>query len=331
MLISLIVPCYCEEEVLPLFKKETDKVTEILKEKYDADTEYVFINDGSGDHTLDIMRKFHEEDKRVHYISFSRNFGKEAGLYAGLQHAKGDYVAVMDADLQDPPSLLPEMLEYLLSGDYDCAATRRTTRKGEPPVRSWFAHRFYHLINSESKTQIVDGARDFRLMTRQMTDAVLSMSEYNRFSKGIFSWVGFRTKWIDYENVNRAAGTTKWNFFSLTRYAVEGLVGYTTKPLEYAAFIGILFFFLSIIGIIFIVVRKLLFGDPVSGWASTVVIIIFCAGIQLFCTGIIGEYLAKTYLEVKHRPVYIVQETDHSFDERNERKSKILSKNTENL
>lgn len=316
MLLSLIVPCYNEEPVLPLFKKETDKTVKVLKEQYSMDTEYVFINDGSKDKTLDIMRKFAEEDPSVHYISFSRNFGKEAGLYAGLQHARGDYVAVMDADLQDPPSLLPEMLEAVMSGEYDCAATRRTTRKGEPPVRSWFAHRFYHIINRDTDTEIVDGARDFRLMSRQMTDAVLSVSEYNRFSKGIFSWVGFRTKWIPYENIERAAGKTKWNFWSLTRYAIEGIVGYTTAPLEYAAFIGFAFFVLSVIGIIFIVVRKLIFGDPVAGWASTVVIILFCSGIQLFCTGIIGEYLSKTYLEVKNRPIYIVAETDQTYSQK---------------
>lgn len=313
MLLSLIVPCFNEEPVLKLFKQEADKTVQYIRKKYSMDTEYIFINDGSGDHTLDIMRQFHEEDPSAHYISFSRNFGKEAGLYAGLQHAHGDYVAVMDADLQDPPSLLPQMLEAVMSGEYDCAATRRTTRKGEPPVRSWFAHRFYHIINRNTDTEIVDGARDFRLMSRQMTDAVLSICEYNRFSKGIFSWVGFRTKWIPYENVERAAGKSKWNFWSLTRYAIEGIVGYTTAPLEYAAFVGIAFFVLSIIGIIFIVVRKLIFGDPVAGWASLVVIILFCSGVQLFCTGIIGEYLAKTYLEVKRRPVYIIAETDQTY------------------
>lgn len=312
MLLSLIVPCFNEEPVLKLFKQEADKTVAYIREKYAMDTEYVFINDGSHDHTLDIMRQFHEEDPSAHYISFSRNFGKEAGLYAGLQHAKGDYVAVMDADLQDPPSLLPQMLDAVMSGDYDCAATRRTTRKGEPPVRSWFAHRFYHIINRNTDTEIVDGARDFRLMSRQMVNAVLSMSEYNRFSKGIFSWVGFRTKWIPYENIERAAGKSKWNFWSLTRYAIEGIVGYTTAPLEYAAFVGFAFFLLSIVGIIFIIVRKLIFDDPVAGWPSLVVIILFCSGIQLFCTGIIGEYLAKTYLEVKRRPVYIIAETDQT-------------------
>lgn len=321
MLLSLIVPCYNEEPVLQMFKTETDKTVKLLKEKYAIETEYLFIDDGSRDRTLAIMRKFHAEDPSVHYISFSRNFGKEAGLYAGLQHAKGDYVAVMDADLQDPPTLLPQMLEAVMSGEYDCAATRRTTRKGEPPVRSWFAHRFYHIVNRNADTPIMDGARDFRLMTRQMTNAVLSMSEYNRFSKGIFSWVGFRTKWIPYENIERAAGKTKWNFWSLTRYAIEGIVGYTTAPLEYAAFIGIAFFVLSVIGIIFIIIRKLIFGDPVAGWPSLVVIILFCSGIQLFCTGIIGEYLAKTYLEVKNRPIYIIAETDQtSFKESNRKK-----------
>ncbi len=310
MLISLIVPCYNEEQVLPLFKEETDQVVLTLREKYQAEIEYIFIDDGSKDQTLSLLRDFAKNDASVRYLSFSRNFGKEAGLYAGLKNAKGDYVAVMDADLQDPPTLLPEMLEYLLSNEYDCAATRRSTRKGEPVVRSWFARKFYQLINRSADTEIVDGVRDFRLMSRQMVDAILSISEYNRFSKGIFSWVGFRTKWISYENVNRAAGQTKWNFFSLSRYAIEGIVGYTTAPLEYAAVLGVLFFLLSIVGIIFIVVRKLIFDDPVAGWASLVTIILFCSGIQLFCTGIIGEYLAKTYLEVKHRPIYIVKETE---------------------
>lgn len=315
-LLSIIVPCYNEEEVLPLFCKRVGEVTAQLKKDKDIDTEYIFVDDGSKDHTLDLMRQYHLKDESIHYISFSRNFGKEAGLYAGLQEAKGDYVSVMDADLQDPPTLLPEMITAIESGEYDCCATRRVSRTGESKVRSFFARLFYKLVNHESDTEIVDGARDFRVMSRQMTDAVLSMCEYNRFSKGIFSWVGFETKWIDYENVERAAGTTSWSFRKLTHYAIDGLVGYTTKPLEIAAWFGFFFFFISIIGILVIIIKKLAFGDPVAGWASTVVIILFCSGIQLLCTGIIGEYLAKTYLEVKNRPIYIVKESDKEIEKK---------------
>lgn len=309
-LLSIVVPCYNEEEVLPLFCEKVGEITASLKKDKDIDTEYIFVDDGSSDHTLDLMRQYHLKDGRIHYISFSRNFGKEAGLYAGLKEAKGDFVVVMDADLQDPPTLLPEMIDTVERGSYDCCATRRVTRTGESKVRSFFARLFYKLVNHGSDTEIVDGARDFRLMTRKMTDAVLSMSEYNRFSKGIFSWVGFNTKWIDYENVERAAGTTSWSFRKLFHYAIDGLVGYTTRPLELAAWFGFLFSFISVIGIIVIIVKKLAFGDPVAGWASTVVIILFCSGIQLLSTGIIGEYLAKTYLEVKKRPIYIVKEKD---------------------
>ena len=309
-LLSIVVPCYNEEEVLPLFCEKVGEITASLKKDKDIDTEYIFVDDGSSDHTLDLMRQYHLKDGRIHYISFSRNFGKEAGLYAGLKEAKGDFVVVMDADLQDPPTLLPEMIDTVESGSYDCCATRRVTRTGESKVRSFFARLFYKLVNHGSDTEIVDGARDFRLMTRKMTDAVLSMSEYNRFSKGIFSWVGFNTKWIDYENVERAAGTTSWSFRKLFHYAIDGLIGYTTRPLELAAWFGFLFSFISVIGIIVIIVKKLAFGDPVAWWASTVVIILFCSGIQLLSTGIIGEYLAKTYLEVKKRPIYIVKEKD---------------------
>lgn len=312
MLISFVVPCFNEEEVLPLFKKEADKVRELLKKEYQADVEYVFIDDGSQDKTLEILKDFHKVDSSVRYVSFSRNFGKEAGLYAGLQAAKGDLIATLDADLQDPPSLLPEMMKYIVSGEYDCVATRRSTRKGEPKIRSWFARRFYLIINRSSDTEIVDGARDFRLMTRQMVNAILKMSEYNRFSKGIFSWVGFKTKMISYENVKRAAGGTKWSFWSLFHYAVDGIVGYTVSPLTIAAWIGTILFFISIIMIVFVIVRKLAFGDPVQGWASTICILLFCSGIQLLGIGIIGEYLAKTYLEVKNRPIYIVRETEES-------------------
>ncbi len=308
-MLSIVVPCFNEEEVLPYYRKEIEKTLSALK----IDYEIIFVDDGSKDGTLALLRQYALSDSRLKYISFSRNFGKEAGLYAGLKRAEGDLVCVMDCDLQDPPSLLKEMIETVESGEYDCCATRRITRKGEPPVRSFFARMFYRLVNHGSDTQIMDGARDYRVMNRKMCDAVLSMSEYNRFSKGIFSWVGFNTKWIQYENVERKAGRTSWSFRSLFYYAIDGLVGYTTRPLEIAAWFGIFFFVLSIIGIIFIIVRKLLFGDPVAGWPSLVVIILFCSGIQLLCTGIIGEYLAKTYLEVKKRPVYIEKESEEDL------------------
>ena len=310
MLISLIVPCYNEQDALPLFYQEASRVAEEMGRSHGAEFEFVFIDDGSKDDTLSIMRALHGQDARVRYQSFSRNFGKEAGIWAGLKAARGDYVAMLDADLQDPPSLLPEMLDALISGEYDCAATRRTTRKGEPPIRSWFARMFYKIINKMSDTEIVDGARDFRLMSRKMVDAVLSMAEYNRFSKGIFSWVGFETKWFEYENVERVAGATKWNFWSLFKYSIEGIVGFSTTPLLVAAGVGVLFCLLAFIGVIFVAVRALVFGDPTSGWPSLVCIILMCSGVQLFCTGIVGEYLAKTYLEVKHRPIYIVAETE---------------------
>ena len=312
MLISLIVPCYNEEEAMPLFYKEASRVAAEMKASHGAEFEFIFVDDGSRDGTLRVARALHAQDPRVRYVSFSRNFGKEAGIYAGLQAAKGDYVATMDADLQDPPALLPQMLDTLLTGEYDCAATRRTTRKGEPPLRSWFARKFYQIINKMSDTEIVVGARDFRLMSRKMTDAVLSMAEYNRFSKGIFSWVGFKTKWFDYENIERVAGTTKWNFWGLFKYSIEGIVGFSTTPLLIAAGAGVLFCILAFIGILFVVVRALMFGDPTSGWPSMVCIILLCSGVQLFCTGIVGEYLAKTYLEVKHRPIYIVAETEEN-------------------
>ncbi|MDD4850839.1 MAG: glycosyltransferase family 2 protein [Gemmiger sp.] len=310
MQISLVVPCYNEEEALPLFYKEAARVAAQMKASHGAEFEFVFVDDGSKDGTLRVMRALRAQDARVRYVSFSRNFGKEAGIYAGLQAAKGDYVAMLDADLQDPPALLPQMLDALLTGDYDCAATRRTTRAGEPPVRSWFARQFYRIINKMSDTEIVDGARDYRLMTRRMTDAVLNMAEYNRFSKGIFSWVGFDTKWFDYENVERVAGQTKWNFWGLFKYSIEGIVGFSTAPLVFAALMGVIFCLAAFAGIVFVAVRALLFGDPTSGWPSMVCILLFSGGIQLFCVGIVGEYLAKTYLEVKHRPLYITRETE---------------------
>ena len=316
MLISLVVPSYNEEEALPFFYKEASRVAAQMKASHGAVFEFIFIDDGSKDGTLRVARALHDQDPRVRYVSFSRNFGKEAAIYAGLQAARGDYVATLDADLQDPPALLPQMLDALQTGDSDCAATRRTTRAGEPPVRSWFARRFYQLINRLSDTEIVDGARDYRLMSRKMVDAVLAMAEYNRFSKGIFSWVGFQTKWFDYENIERVAGKTKWNFWSLFRYSIEGIVGFSTAPLIVAAGAGVVFCVAAFIGILFVVVRALLFGDPTAGWPSLVCIMLLCSGVQLFCLGIVGEYLAKTYLEVKHRPIYITRETETDRDAR---------------
>ncbi len=310
MLLSIVVPCYNEQEALPYFYKEICRVAEEMKSSHGADFEFIFVDDGSKDKTLAIARELHKQDERVRYISFSRNFGKEAGILAGLEAAKGDYVAMMDADLQDPPALLPQMLDALLQEDYDCAATRRTNRKGEPPIRSFFARMFYKIINRLSDADIVDGARDYRLMRRRMVDAILALPEYNRFSKGIFGWVGFKTKWLEYVNVERVAGETKWSFWKLFLYSLEGIVAFTTAPLALASLIGIIFCVLAFVMILFIIVRTLLFGDPTSGWPSLVCIIFLCSGVQLFCMGVLGQYLAKTYMEVKHRPVYIVRETE---------------------
>lgn len=310
MLLSIVVPCYNEQEALPYFYKEICRVAEQMKASHGADFEFIFVDDGSKDKTLSIARELHKQDARVRYISFSRNFGKEAGILAGLEAAKGDYVAMMDADLQDPPALLPQMLDALLEEDYDCAATRRTNRKGEPPIRSFFARMFYKIINRLSDADIVDGARDYRLMRRRMVDAILALPEYNRFSKGIFGWVGFKTKWLEYVNVERVAGETKWSFWKLFLYSLEGIVAFTTAPLALASLIGIIFCVLAFVMILFIIVRTLLFGDPTSGWPSLVCIIFLCSGVQLFCMGVLGQYLAKTYMEVKHRPVYIVRETE---------------------
>ena len=304
-LVSLIIPCYNEEQVLPILKEALIKV---MDEMSDYDFELLFINDGSKDQTLNILKSFHKEDSRMNYLSFSRNFGKEAAIYAGLQNAAGQYVALMDADMQDPPSLLPEMMNYLQTEEYDCVATRRSNRKGEPPIRSFFARCFYKLINKMSDANIVDGARDFRLMKRPMVDAILSMTEYNRFSKGIFGWVGFRTKWIAYENKDRAAGTTKWSFWKLFLYSLEGIIGFSTAPLALASFFGMLMCIVAFIFIVVIIIKTLIFGDPTSGWPSMVCIMLMIAGIQLFCMGIIGQYLAKTYLECKKRPIYILAE-----------------------
>ena len=310
MLLSIVVPCYNEQEALPYFYKEICRVAEEMKSSHGADFEFIFVDDGSKDKTLSIARELHKQDERVRYISFSRNFGKEAGILAGLEAAKGDYVAMMDADLQDPPALLPRMLDALLEEDYDCAATRRTNRKGEPPIRSFFARMFYKIINRLSDADIVDGARDYRLMRRRMVDAILALPEYNRFSKGIFGWVGFKTKWLEYVNVERVAGETKWSFWKLFLYSLEGIVAFTTAPLALASLIGIIFCVLAFVMILFIIVRTLLFGDPTSGWPSLVCIIFLCSGVQLFCMGVLGQYLAKTYLETKRRPVYLVRETE---------------------
>lgn len=310
MLLSIVVPCYNEQEALPYFYKEICRVAEEMKSSHGADFEFIFVDDGSKDKTLSIARELHKQDERVRYISFSRNFGKEAGILAGLEASRGDYVAMMDADLQDPPALLPQMLDALLEEDYDCAATRRTNRKGEPPIRSFFARMFYKIINRLSDADIVDGARDYRLMRRRMVDAILALPEYNRFSKGIFGWVGFKTKWLEYVNVERVAGETKWSFWKLFLYSLEGIVAFTTAPLALASLIGIIFCVLAFVMILFIIVRTLLFGDPTSGWPSLVCIIFLCSGVQLFCMGVLGQYLAKTYMEVKHRPVYIVRETE---------------------
>ena len=306
--ISIVVPCYNEEESLPLFYKAVDKITDKMKKK--ATFEFVFVNDGSRDKTLEILRDLAKKDNRVRYISFSRNFGKEAGMFAGLENATGDYVTTMDADLQDPPELLEEMFDTLESGEYDCCATKSTSRNGYSFFRKLFTGWFYKIIGKLSKTEMVPGARDFRLMTRKMVDAVISMKEYNRYSKGLFSFVGFRTKWIEFENQERVAGTTKWNFWKLFTYAIDGIVGFSTQPLLIAAFLGVLFCLIAFIMIIVIIVKTLAFGDPVSGWPSLACIIFLVGGVNLFCTGIIGEYLAKVYLEVKERPIYIVAETE---------------------
>ena len=303
--ISIVVPCYNEEKAIPLFYEEINKIS---KKMSDLEFEFIFINDGSSDNTLEECKKLSLKDERVKYISFSRNFGKEAGIYAGLENAVGDYVTLMDVDLQDPPELLPEMYELIVKDGYDSVGTRRVTRKGEPPIRSFFARCFYKLINKMSKTEMVDGARDYRLMTRQMVDSILSMKEYNRYSKGLFSFVGFKTKWIEYENRERVAGETKWNFWKLLLYAFDGIIAFSTIPLSIATMIGILFCFVSFIAILVIIFKTLCFGDPVGGWPSMVCIMFFVSGIQLFCIGIIGAYLSKTYLETKKRPIYIIKE-----------------------
>lgn len=305
-LLSIVVPCYNEEPVLQIFYDAVQKVAP----KIDADIEFVFVDDGSRDGTLAKLQSLHAHDPRVRFVSFSRNFGKEAALLAGLDHAQGDVVVTMDADLQDPPALLPKMYDLIQTGDYDQIGTRRVTRKGEPPIRSFFARSFYRLINHMSKVELIDGARDYRMMTRPVVDALISMREYNRFSKGLFEFVGFRTKWLEYENIERAAGETKWSFWKLFVYAIEGICAFSTVPLVLAALLGILFCVIAFIMILVIIVRTLAFGDPVSGWPSLICAILLLGGLQLLALGIIGQYLAKTYLETKQRPIYIVRLTE---------------------
>ncbi len=304
-MVSIIIPCYNEEQAIPYFVNEIRKVEKLMTDMYNESIECIFVDDGSKDKTLSVLK-----DNNLKYISFSRNFGKESAIYAGLKAAKGDYVAIMDADLQDPPELLPEMYLYISKEGYDSVGTRRVTRKGEPVIRSFFARRFYKLMNSISQTNIVDGARDYRLMNRKFVDALLSMGEYNRFSKGLFGWVGFKNKWMEFENVERVAGETKWSFWKLFKYSIEGIVAFSTTPLVLSSVFGVICCIAAFLFICFIVVRKLIFGDPVNGWASIVSIQLFLGGIQLLCLGISGQYLSKTYLETKKRPIYIVGETN---------------------
>ena len=273
--ISVIVPCYNEQEALPFFYEAIGKIAGKMKQEYNVDYEFVFVDDGSRDRTLEILRDFAKKDERVKYISFSRNFGKESAIYAGLEHVTGDYISMMDADLQDPPELLMEMYQEIKKDEYDCIGTRRVTRKGEPPIRSFFAHCFYKLMNKISKAEIVDGARDFRLMTRQMVNAILDVKEYNRFSKGIFGWVGFKTKWLEYENIERVAGNTKWSFWKLFLYSLDGIVAFSTVPLSVASAFGMLFLFIAFIMIVFIIAKTLIFGDPVAGYPSMMCVMFF--------------------------------------------------------
>lgn len=310
--ISIVVPMYNEQEALGILYRELKRVTETIPEH---EFEYLFVNDGSKDATLDEIKKLAEQDARVRYVSFSRNFGKEAAMYAGLKSASGDYVALMDADLQDPPALLPQMIQMIESGECDNVATRRVNRKGEPPIRSFFAKCFYKVMRKLTNIEIADGARDYRLMSRAMVDSILSVSEYNRFSKGIFAWVGYETRWLEFENVERAAGETKWSFWKLVRYSFDGIVNFSDTPLRISSYLGLLLTGLSFVAIIIEVIRALVFGDPVAGWPSLVCIITFIGGIQLFCMGIMGQYIAKTYMEVKRRPHYIVKESNiEEFD-----------------
>lgn len=304
--ISIIVPCFNEKESIPAFYQETTHVLNQLNYEYNI----LFINDGSTDESLEVIKDLAQKDKHILFLSFSRNFGKESAMYAGFLNCDGDYVAIMDADLQDPPSMLPKMIDILESGEYDSVATRRTNRNGEPPIRSWFAKIFYKIINKISDADIVDGTRDFRLMNRKMVDAIVSMSEVNRFSKGIFGWVGFRTKWVSYENVERVAGKTKWSFWKLFKYAVNGIISFSQTPLNIASWLGSIMTIISFLAIIFIIFRKVSLGDSIAGWASTICVIVFIGGIQLMILGIIGQYLSKTYMETKNRPHYIASESN---------------------
>lgn len=308
--LSVIVPCFNEEESIPLFYQEMEKIRGGISYRF----EYIFVNDGSGDNTLKAIKELYQRDKNVRYISFSRNFGKEAAIYAGLQYSTGELVTLMDVDLQDPPELLPEMIELLTTKNIDCVGTRRADRKGEPKIRSFFAKQFYKLINKISDTEMVDGARDFRLMTRQMVNGVLELSEYNRFSKGIFSWVGFETEYISFENQERRAGETSWSFWQLIDYSINGIVNFSEAPLNVASFVGGVSCLFSGIALIFIVVRALIFGDPTSGWPSMVSIMLFIGGLQLLSLGIIGKYLGKIFLETKKRPIYLVKETERDYE-----------------
>ena len=306
-LISIILPSYNEQETLPLFYKEISRVAKDFLEQ-NVNLEIIFVDDGSKDQTLNIMKEYANKDGRVRYISFSRNFGKEAAIYAGLKEVRGNYVVIMDADLQDPPDLLREMYQLIKDDEYDSVATRRVSRKGEPVIRSFFARMFYKIMNKMSEVDIVDGARDYRMMNKKMADAVLTLEEYNRFTKGIFGWIGFRTKWLEYENKERAAGETKWSFWKLFKYSIDGIVGFSTIPLMFASWIGMTACVISFIIICFVIVRQVLFGGSAFGWPSLVCIIVFFSGIQLLCIGILGQYLSKTYLETKRRPIYIISE-----------------------
>ena len=310
--ISVVVSCYNEEKALPLFYEEMERVR---KKDFEGivEFEYIFVNDGSKDNTLKIIKELNQKDPKVRYISFSRNFGKEAAMYAGLEAAEGDYVTLMDADLQDPPALLKQMYDAIKNEGYDSVGTRRVTRKGEPPIRSFFARMFYKIINKMSNIEMVDGARDYRLMKRQVVDSIISLKEYNRYSKGLFSFVGFDTKWIEYENVERVAGETKWSFWKLFKYALEGITAFSTTPLIFSSIVGLIFCLVAFIAIIFIIVKTLVYGDPTAGWPSMACIIVFVSGIQLFTIGIIGQYLSKAYLEVKKRPIYIIKETEKDY------------------
>lgn len=313
--LTAIVPCFNEEEVLPLFYDEIVRVADLLKNE--VEFEVLFINDGSADGTLRVLKELRSKDKRMKYLSFSRNFGKEAAMYAGLEHAKGDYVAIMDADLQHPPAMLCDMYRGIVEEGFDSVAAKRMNREGEPKLRSFFSRKFYKLLSRLSKIEIVEGSVDYRLMTRQMVDAILKMSERNRFTKGIFAWVGFHTKWIPYQNVERAAGTTKWSFWKLFKYSLEGIIGFSTTPLAMSSILGLIFCIVAFILIIYIIIKTLVWGDPTTGWPSLACLVLMMGGIQLFCMGILGQYLGKAYIEIKNRPIYLANqvETDDGDDE----------------